>query len=413
MSVLEYASPAPRTKLGFQWILWAVYLGMSWTWCIGMFLPVLLVHQFDLWAWVVFAIPNVVGAAAMGWTISRETGVSILGNHARAVSAFSTVTISFQLFFALWIFRNFGAFGLRAWPFFVALFGPVFILSVPRRFSFLLAVAVFAGSLACLVKLALVGDLGIGDPAGLLRVDQASDVFGLTTVCSFGFALCPYLDGTFLAARARLSRNASRAAFGVGFGIFFFSMIVFTLFYARPVWALRAYLFPHTAALIATMLGTHWAIQLGYTVGVHTSSILSIGTPRSTTIRNLFLAPAAAVAAFTLTLLIRWSDHYAMETGELIYRLFMSFYGLIFPAYVWLCMIPTRGRAKPSLWSLKVFAVTCVLAAPMYWMGFIEKKMLWLIPGVALVLIARVLVPRREDVNVRLDPAQQNSAPIS
>jgi hypothetical protein len=46
---------------------WANYLGMSWTWCIGMFLPVLLVRDYGIGAWWIFAIPNVVGAAAMGW----------------------------------------------------------------------------------------------------------------------------------------------------------------------------------------------------------------------------------------------------------------------------------------------------------------------------------------------------------
>ena len=32
----------------------------------------------------------------------------------------------------------------------------------------------------------------------------------------------------------------------------------------------------------------------------------------------------------------------------MIYRLFMAFYGLVFPAYVWLCMLPTReGETGP------------------------------------------------------------------
>ncbi|HTL30770.1 MAG TPA: hypothetical protein VL282_16180, partial [Tepidisphaeraceae bacterium] len=37
------------------WIGWAIYLGMSWTWCIGMFLPVLLVRDYGFWGWLVFA----------------------------------------------------------------------------------------------------------------------------------------------------------------------------------------------------------------------------------------------------------------------------------------------------------------------------------------------------------------------
>ncbi|MBV8780683.1 MAG: hypothetical protein JO353_04735, partial [Phycisphaerae bacterium] len=75
MSVLDYrgnastqpdAMPAPHG----HWLGWAIFLGVSWTWCIGMYLPVLLVRDYGFWGWVVFAIPNVVGAAAMGWTIT-------------------------------------------------------------------------------------------------------------------------------------------------------------------------------------------------------------------------------------------------------------------------------------------------------------------------------------------------------
>src|SRR3954467_2802578 len=54
---------------------WALFLGVSWTWCIGMFLPVLLVRGYRMWGWVVFAIPNVVGAAMMGWVL-REPSAS-------------------------------------------------------------------------------------------------------------------------------------------------------------------------------------------------------------------------------------------------------------------------------------------------------------------------------------------------
>ena len=41
--------------------LWAFFLACSWTWCVGMFLPVLLVRNWGIWGWVVFAVPNVIG----------------------------------------------------------------------------------------------------------------------------------------------------------------------------------------------------------------------------------------------------------------------------------------------------------------------------------------------------------------
>ena len=49
MTVLGYRSGiderAGRSSL-LPSFSWAIYLGMSWTWCIGMFLPVLLIRDF-------------------------------------------------------------------------------------------------------------------------------------------------------------------------------------------------------------------------------------------------------------------------------------------------------------------------------------------------------------------------------
>ena len=47
------AAPSWMNTLG-----WAAYLGMSWTWCIGMFLPVLLIRDYGIWGFVVFAVPT-------------------------------------------------------------------------------------------------------------------------------------------------------------------------------------------------------------------------------------------------------------------------------------------------------------------------------------------------------------------
>src|SRR3954454_24069926 len=105
MTLLEYQSPqTTREQLAVpvKWLGWAGYLGMSWTWCIGMFLPVLLVRDYDIWGWIVFAIPNVVGAAAMGWILTREGSEQITQHHRAAVNAFSIITIAFQLFFLIW-----------------------------------------------------------------------------------------------------------------------------------------------------------------------------------------------------------------------------------------------------------------------------------------------------------------------
>src|SRR5678815_2030036 len=74
-------------------LLRATFLASSWTWVIGMFLPVLLVREYGIWAWVIFAIPNCVGAAAMGWTLrTREQSLAMVQSHAAACRIFSLVT---------------------------------------------------------------------------------------------------------------------------------------------------------------------------------------------------------------------------------------------------------------------------------------------------------------------------------
>jgi hypothetical protein len=42
-----------------------------------------------------------------------------------------------------------------------------------------------------------------------------------------------------------------------------------------------------------------------------------------------------------------------------------------------------------------VFALAVVVAGPMYWMGFIERQWVWLVPGLGVVLLARLLLRRR------------------
>jgi hypothetical protein len=44
-----------------------------------------------------------------------------------------------------------------------------------------------------------------------------------------------------------------------------------------------------------------------------------------------------------------------------------------------------------------VLAVTVVLACPFYWLGFIEQRTIWLVPGLAIVLFAKLFLRGRGD----------------
>src|SRR5215217_6810354 len=167
MSLLDYRSgieeftdPA-RGRAG-TWVGWAMYLGMSWTWCIGMFLPVLLVRDYGFWAWVIFAIPNVVGAAAMGWVLKDRVSQSITMAHRPAIKAFSLITATFQFFFALWMFEFLGA-GFCAWATFAL---ALLVLSAARRDDHAqgIATVVFMASLVTVLFGAVQGSLSVPPP---------------------------------------------------------------------------------------------------------------------------------------------------------------------------------------------------------------------------------------------------------
>jgi hypothetical protein len=95
----------------------------------------------------------------------------------------------------------------------------------------------------------------------------------------------------------------------------------------------------------------------------------------------------------------RFDVIHGLSPGEAVYRGMMVFYGLIFPAYIWLCAIPTRdghagitdrqGRRKAVIW---VGAI--ILALPAYWLGFLAREPHWLAVGLGVVLLARLVLPR-------------------
>ena len=89
-----------------------------------------------------------------------------------------------------------------------------------------------------------------------------------------------------------------------------------------------------------------------------------------------------------------------MYTGELVYRLFMSFYGLVFPAYVWLVMMPLRQPTPPSARAVWIWIFAVIAAAPAFWLAFVVGHMWWLVPGVVAVLMARGLVRKDRQPSV-------------
>src|SRR5687767_13600118 len=181
-----------------------------------MFLPVLLVREYGVWAWVIFAIPNCVGAAAMGWTLrTREQSRDMVVAHDVAFRAFSLVTIAFHVFVVGWIIIPWVSW--KGWLPGVFLF--VFAFLTMRTSGVgMAALLTYIYSLICAAL--FLSDAGVNivkpdaHPPGVLVMSLAA----LVPVCVLGFALNPYLDLTFHAARqASTTPRSSRIAFGVGF----------------------------------------------------------------------------------------------------------------------------------------------------------------------------------------------------
>jgi hypothetical protein len=360
---------------------WALYLGMSWTWVIGMFLPVLLIRDFGPWAWFAFAIPNVLGAAAMGWAIkTREQGIHLVANHRAAARAFSLVTIAFHVFFLLWLVPQLVGSLTAAIAFGVALVVMANVLTTTLREAMLAGIPLIVSLVIAMIA---AGRGSLGWPQ-VPTFAAPMDVLGLSAVCVLGFLTCPYLDLTFHRARqAAKTSGESQLAFGVGFGVVFCSMIVFTLLYAGAF-------VNGLDRLLAALLGVHICVQAIYTVGIHAAAMRdSSQTRRNSVALWLSIAGAVVVALVARGLESRGMTLGRIGVGEVAYRTFLSFYGLVAPAYVWLCVYPGRGFVRPHSRELRMTAIACVIAAPFYWIAFVYGPMGWVLPGVAIIVVAR------------------------
>jgi hypothetical protein len=193
-----------------------------------------------------------------------------------------------------------------------------------------------------------------------------SDIIWLTMVCVFGLAFSPYLDLTFHAARQATSPGEGRVAFAIGFGVIFAAALLFTVAYS-------SWLFVPNFGPVLLPLGFYLLAQsiLKLVLHGHASGLSVLKQ-----VAFVFIASELIV----LTQRGLPQAYHGLEMFEVGYRLFMSFYGLFFPAYVWICIF---GKKNWRVWLAAV-----LVAAPMYWMGFIERQMIWLLPGVAVPFFA-------------------------
>lgn len=408
-------------------LLWACFLGCSWTWIIGMVFPILLLRDYGPWGWVVFAVPNVLGAAAMGTVLWKpQWSAWVVEKHRDMGLRFSEVTIAYHGFVLGWLV-------MRHWGIWIAatVIGVTLIIwsrVKGDRTAGIIAAGIAGMSLIWLgVGWALNPQdawLGVFNetdsiPARLSTLDLV--LFAPAAV--LGFLCCPYLDLTFHRARMATAPLTGASAFALGFGVVFCSMIVGTLMYAGlflPSGVLFEQAVGHQLPETwNAVLAVHLTLQIAFTVAIHWHEVGRNGSSGS----------MLRLAAITLAaLLIGWfvqhdptsiptdaaglspaeAPAFAMTTGETIYRLFLLCYGLIFPAYVWLCMIPTLRPTNPRT-RKAIFILGAVLCVPMGWLFFIESNSAWIIAIVSLLIALRVIVettPRYIEAPIQSPPKE-------
>ena len=368
---------------------WACFLGSSWTWVIAIFFPALLLRDYGLWGWVVFAVPNVLGAATMGFVVNDpQKSRRIVARHTAACRWFSDITIAYHVFAVLWVFDH--------------LFGPA---GVPAVAAVLILIAVGAQQrsgkglliVSCAVTAVSVVAFGFWltflnlTPLGTRALAPirlpVPDLVWLAPAVASGFLLCPYLDLTFHHARQCTDAATGKIAFSLGFGVVFLAMIVFSLSFAGellPVLADsdRLALPPRWTAV----LGGHMCVQVAFTLWVHMrlprAPLPAAGWVTGIVVVPCGLAVFARLGCFDLL--------GPLSGGEVVYRCFLIFYGLVFPAYVGLCMIPTwrpvSRRVKVGIW-----AVAVLTGAPAAYGGFVAGKSEWIIASMIILVAARVV----------------------
>lgn len=394
------------------------FLACSWTWCIGMFLPALLVADFGVAGWFIFAVPNILGAMAMGLALrGRGAAARLRSEHAWAGAVFSSVTLAFHAFFVAWtagewltlpavtapgdapvfakvaiglvnaLFADPGAAGLTA----VAMvFGPALLASMSDSRAWRrAAVALWGVSIALVLTHLFLSAPGERVLPATSGVSPHEGLLFAAPALAFGFLACPFLDLTFLRARAETPGRTGSAAFVVGFGALFLVMIMLTLLYSAPIVGYFS---------VSRLVMAHILLQSMFTVGAHLRELRLVArpigdgfdaaTPRRAPGPRARVMLVLAPVAFAFVPPALEPDARNVEA----YWLFLGCYGTIFPAYVWATMPRRRmdaGASKALRAAVGIGLALC--AAPLYVGAFVEKR--WELAGFgAAILIVAPLV---------------------
>lgn len=322
---------------------WPMFMASSWTWGIGMYLPVLL---HDLYGWggvAAFAVPNLIGIAFLGHIMRRrERSSAMIAGHRFAMSCFSLITVWFHVYFLTWVLTREvgGAAAFFSAPISLLMLAAAFLTTGLSDRTFIhWGVGTWAVSVLCLVYA-----LGQWSAGGSVRPVMAIWTDGsrwggleLAPILAAGFLACPPFDLTLQRAFRAMCENggtggereARRGCFL--FASYFAVMIAFTCVYA--------------ISGIRQAIVWHLFAQSMFTMSAHLRELRVHGWPvggQDDYRRLLWLGAGGLVAVVAAVIPI----------GDYHYLWWLGFYGIIFPAYAVFKILPRWSADPEGSWPL-------------------------------------------------------------
>lgn len=344
-----------------------------------MFLPVILQKDFGNGAWLFFIIANVMGATAFAFFItSRDKSRHFVEQHKAACVLFSVITIAFQLFFVGWVI-SFLSNNDVVW---VLLMLAAIARIVIKRTGYSVAAIVLWFLSVVIFIYSLVAQPNV--KAAAMLADQLTAInpqaLYALPLLALGFLLCPYLDLTFhkvVQAADPKAKQGNRLSFLIGFPVLFATLMIFSLLYADTAKQLllnpRDMFIQHTMLIKNLLL--YFILQACFTSMVHWHEVKNHITHKQSVGVGCLVTVAVALGFFA-----------SVEINEITYRLFMSFYGIIAPAY--LCILAFNKRNVPKKIFMIVTTLSLTLSAiPLFSQG---EQYYYCYPiAVAIILVAR------------------------
>jgi len=333
-----------RERTGFASALgWGLFCSASWTWCIGMFLPFVMLERYGWTGFWIFFVPNVLGCAGFGLLQSTDRVRALREQLLPLCGWFSLVTIAYQAFFAGWMLPSLTAFA-------VVIAGLLCARLLRERSWLWLSVVVAAATAAAIAAHSRASAM---PPLQATGSRPIADAIALAPAVALGFIACPFLDLTFYRARLRSGSRAPFAVFGAAFAL--------TLLGIAMWWSdsLRGPV--RDGALMAL-----WSVQLAFTIGAHAregSAPLVDALPRPAQLTAMSVR-WAALSGLALGWVVRLAPDGISSMGDWAYLALLGFYGLAFPFALLL-------RNRVPRWVLIAFIIAC---SPFYADAFIGGR---------------------------------------